>query len=132
MWLSLLLTACLQEGGLYLPADDLAANPPVNLSGRQVTERFPEPASVTSDVLWVVDNSCSMLEEQQRIADNADPFIQHFLDSRQLDWHIGFVTTDMFTDAVTGGVQGAVLQSRQLSAVSRQHAIFRGERRAFA
>jgi predicted small lipoprotein YifL len=100
--LLLIVAGCLQEGGLYLPTDDLAANPPVTLNGRQVTERFPEPAAVTSDVLWVVDNSCSMLEEQQRIADNADPFIQHFLDSRQLDWHIGFVTTDMFTDAGKG------------------------------
>ena len=46
------------------------------------------------DVLWVVDNSCSMSEEQEAIASNFPQFMEYFLDS-SLDYHIGVVSTDM-------------------------------------
>lgn len=101
----LLLTACLSEVSLYQAPPALPANPPQSLSGRAVTERFTEPAPTISDILWVVDNSCSMAEEQRRIADNAAQFIQHFVDSPQLDWHIGVVTTDMVTDEGKGRLE---------------------------
>lgn len=101
----LLLAACLSEVSLYQAPPALPANPPQSLSGRAVTERFTEPAPTISDILWVVDNSCSMAEEQRRIADNASQFIQHFVDSPQLDWHIGVVTTDMVTDDGKGRLE---------------------------
>ncbi len=46
------------------------------------------------DVLWVVDNSCSMLEEQEGLAANFPVFLQFFQESN-IDWHIGVVSTDM-------------------------------------
>lgn len=46
------------------------------------------------DVLWVVDDSCSMYEEQQRLATNFPIFFE-FFEGSGLDYHIGVVSTDM-------------------------------------
>jgi len=46
------------------------------------------------DVLWVIDNSCSMREEQSTLITNFPHFISYFIDSG-LDWHIGVTSTDM-------------------------------------
>lgn len=46
------------------------------------------------DVLWIVDNSCSMGDEQQTVAENFPLFMDFFLGSN-LDYHIGVVSTDM-------------------------------------
>jgi len=46
------------------------------------------------DVLWVVDNSCSMWEEQRAVAANYPSFVEYFVES-ELDYHVGVVSTDM-------------------------------------
>jgi hypothetical protein len=46
------------------------------------------------DVLWVIDNSCSMESEQEEVAADFPLFMQYFLGSG-LDYHIGVVSTDM-------------------------------------
>jgi hypothetical protein len=51
------------------------------------------------DVLWVIDNSLSMNDEQAEVADKFTRFIEG-LESSQLDFHIGVVTTDM--ESATG------------------------------
>jgi hypothetical protein len=53
------------------------------------------------DILWVVDNSCSMLEEQTGVATNFPVFMDFFLGSG-LDYHIGVVSTDMMNDNESG------------------------------
>ena len=45
------------------------------------------------DILFVVDNSCSMPEEQAMLAGTAAAFVD-FLDGEGLDYQIGVVTTD--------------------------------------
>jgi hypothetical protein len=57
------------------------------------------------DVLWVVDNSSSMGEEQAGIADNFPVFLDFFTDSG-LDWHIGVISTDMEDSSHRGRLQG--------------------------
>lgn len=44
------------------------------------------------DVLFVVDNSCSMVDEQEELSAVADEFLTPLVGT---DWHIGVVTTDM-------------------------------------
>lgn len=46
------------------------------------------------DVLFVIDDSCSMGDDQTRLSDNFDAFFGPFT-ARQVDFHIGVVTTDM-------------------------------------
>lgn len=59
----------------------------------------------TVDVLLVVDNSCSMIEEQNKLATNFDTFIQYFTDAN-VDWQIGVVTTDTYQEQFTGRLIG--------------------------
>ena len=58
------------------------------------------------DILWVIDNSGSMAEEQALIADAA-PTLISALNKSGLDWHMGGVTTDMAEPAESGKLQGA-------------------------
>ncbi len=57
------------------------------------------------DVLMVVDNSGSMIEEQAKLATNFQAFIQVFSDI-DVDWQIGVITTDMTTETDQGRLHG--------------------------
>lgn len=61
-----------------------------------------EPASAV-DSLWVVDNSPSMAEEQQRLADAFGQFVAG-LEETHVDFRIGVITTDMDLDNENRGV----------------------------
>ena len=66
---------------------------------------FQQSRINTVDVLLVVDNSCSMAEEQNKLAGNFDAFIQYFSEA-EVDWQIGVVTTDVITEGFMGRLQG--------------------------
>lgn len=55
--------------------------------------------STKLDMLWVVDNSGSMCQEQATLRNNFQLFIEK-LDETNLDFHIGVTTTDMNPDYV--------------------------------
>ena len=57
-----------------------------------------------TDIMFVVDNSCSMGDDQQRLVDNFPSFARWFLGSG-LDYHIGVVSTDMDDPAQRGKLQ---------------------------
>lgn len=59
----------------------------------------------TVDLLVVVDNSCSMIEEQRKLATNFDTFIDYFEDAH-VDWQIGVITTDMEQEQFRGHLVG--------------------------
>ena len=71
------------------------------VSAGEQTDEFVQEVEDRVDVLWVVDNSCSMAEEQANLAANAATFLG-LLDDDGLDYQIGVVTTDDPT------LQGAV------------------------
>lgn len=60
------------------------------------------------DVLWVVDNSGSMLTKQQNLATSFDSFTQIFL-NKNFDFHMSIITTDTRATPVgqAGEFQGA-------------------------
>ena len=53
---------------------------------------YQEPTDQV-DILWVIDNSPSMEDEQAEVADKFEAFIGN-LEDTQLDFHVGVVTTD--------------------------------------
>ena len=57
-------------------------------------DRITQLARPKTDVLWVIDHSCSMYEEQTALTNNFDAFINYFIGSG-LDWHVGVVSMDM-------------------------------------
>lgn len=66
---------------------------------------FQQNRRNTVDVLLVVDNSGSMIEEQEKLASNFEAFISHFA-AVDVDFRIGVVTTDTVQAAHQGRLQG--------------------------
>ena len=64
------------------------------------TDRFEQLETPEVDILFVIDDSCSMSEEQAGLIGNFQSFIQ-FADSQALDYRIAVVTTDV--DACSNG-----------------------------
>lgn len=77
-----------------------------SVAGDGVTERFAvaEPADV--DMLFVIDNSGSMQEEQQAIANNFTGFANVALQS-SVGFQFGIVTTDMEAGDQAGRLRGS-------------------------
>lgn len=51
-------------------------------------DEFQQRTIAASDILFVVDDSCSMSEEQEELSENFDAFISNFVGTN-LDYHIG-------------------------------------------
>lgn len=79
---------------------------------------FEQVRKNTVDVLLVVDNSCSMIDEQEKLAASFDTFISAF-DGVDVDWQIGAVTTDMADIDQSGRLLGGDDEVVLLSAEGR-------------
>jgi hypothetical protein len=72
---------------------------------RTQTDVFTQEIRKTVDILLVVDNSGSMIDEQIKLAANFDNFIEQFLEA-EVDYQIGVVTTDMDDQTQAGRLVG--------------------------
>lgn len=77
-----------------------ACNVENDFSSPNQTDYFYQAENNEVDILWVVDNSCSMTEEQQTLANGFTTFILAMEDSGT-DFQIGVITTD--TDTAAAG-----------------------------
>ncbi|MCB9738810.1 MAG: VWA domain-containing protein [Deltaproteobacteria bacterium] len=71
----------------------------------EFTDEFEQGAGKKVDVLFVIDNSGSMGDEQNNLATNFKTFIQ-VATLWQNDFHLGVVTTDMKAGNQSGRLQG--------------------------
>jgi hypothetical protein len=58
------------------------------------TETFQQAPSNEVDILWIIDNSVSMVQEQTAVANGGTQFISH-LEETGMDFHLGVITSDM-------------------------------------
>ena len=93
--------SALLAGALFLAG---CPEPPT-LIQRVQTDVFDQEIRKTVDILLVVDNSCSMIDEQIKLAANFDSFIEQFL-TAEVNYQIGVVTTDMTDPAQQGRLVG--------------------------
>jgi hypothetical protein len=64
------------------------------------------PSNDVLDLLWVVDNSCSMSEEQAAVAAAGNAMVQ-LLTTTNLSWRLALTTTDVLNGSLTArGVSG--------------------------
>lgn len=107
----ILLTALLIAGCVeYTPRTTVPAPAipnPRDLEPTHQVDVLVQAGTPEVDVLWVVDNSCSMEEEQEGIASNFPVFLDYFEQSG-LDWHIGVISTDMGDPLHEGKLQSHV------------------------
>ncbi len=63
------------------------------VAGGTTTDNFQQQGNNWADVLWVVDNSCSMGDEQGKLGDDFSYF-HSIINNAGVDYHIANVTTD--------------------------------------
>ena len=83
----------------------------VPVAGEAVTmgeleDTFTQNGEGQTDVLFVIDNSGSMSEHQNKVADNISSFFTYF-QSLQLDYQMGVVTADVDCANQSGRLQGS-------------------------
>ncbi len=68
-----------------------------------VTENFQQSAEETKklDIMWIIDNSGSMSDEQSDLGSNFDSFITQFI-NMDVDFKMGITTTDTSSDSKKG------------------------------
>jgi hypothetical protein len=103
------------SASLFIKSDATASssNPYVTVSLRgsgttnaHQTDTFQQAAQPKTDVLFIVDDSGSMSEEQGHLADNASRFAG-IADQLHSDYHIAVVTTDVENASESGKFQGS-------------------------
>ena len=62
--------------------------------GENQLDQYLQQGNNATDILFVVDNSCSMSEEQSSLAVNFASFLQ-IIQSLDMDYHLGVVSTDI-------------------------------------
>lgn len=90
------------EALLEVPADGFGATDAI------YEQSFIQEYYAEVDVLWVVDNSGSMSEEQGQVVANFQDFINEFI-ALGLDYHMAVVTTDMDDPTQQGRFRGPVV-----------------------
>ena len=72
-------------------------------SYQSMTETFNQSASTTKklDILWVIDDSGSMADEQDALGTNFSAFIDNFI-AKNVDFKMAITTTDCSTDLKCG------------------------------
>lgn len=75
----------------------------VSNDAEPITQNFVVPGDVKVDVLFVVDNSGSMADDQRLLADNFAAFIAVAFDDPNLDVQLGVTTTDVISPEAAAG-----------------------------
>lgn len=74
-----------------------------NYSRAKAVEEFDQAPSNEVDILWVIDNSVSMANEQASVAAGAEDFLAR-LETTDMDFHLGVINTDMDETNPNAGV----------------------------
>ncbi len=73
--------------------------------GSLQVDTFSQKTSAKIDILWIIDNSGTMIQEQANLANNFDAFIE-VVENSSVDYQIGVISTDMENIAFAGKLQG--------------------------
>lgn len=83
----------------------MACNPEQNISRVIQSDVFLQEPTNEVDILWIVDNSNSMEDEQEAIANKFEDFINN-IEEANADFHLGVVSTDLENPDQNGKLQG--------------------------
>lgn len=95
------LMACGIENNVKGPQADPIGSQPPEVENPIQEDRIVQATEPVVDVLFIVDNSSSMGDEQLNLQNNFPGFMTYFVNSG-LDYHIGVVATDMQSTEFSG------------------------------
>jgi hypothetical protein len=81
------------------------SNPTIGLDPKCTLEKFTQTIESTKklDILWVIDNSGSMNDEQDALGSNFSAFIDEFI-QKQVDFKMAITTTDTSRSYLKGAI----------------------------
>ncbi len=88
---------------------------PDALGPTQWEDEYQQRTVAQSDILFVVDSSCSMEGEQAELASNFDGFISNFIGTT-VDYHIGVVDGDL--SSMSASEEGRLIEQRGVRWIS--------------
>ncbi|MEQ1569310.1 MAG: hypothetical protein ABMA64_26975 [Myxococcota bacterium] len=103
-WRSVLLGVALagcSETGLSVELPDPAASNPPPLRATSQTDNVVQVTTPRVDILWMIDNSCSMSNEQDDLTHNI-PYFMNFFVGSGLDYHVGVTSSDTISSNYSG------------------------------
>ncbi|MBX2803319.1 MAG: hypothetical protein KTR31_36905 [Myxococcales bacterium] len=98
--------ACQGEQGFVAELPELDIGAPAPPEEVEQTDVIVQVTTPRVDILYTIDNSCSMSNEQVALGEAFPQFIGYFVGSG-LDYHIGVVSTDMDSNAHKGKLRTA-------------------------
>jgi len=105
MWLVTLTTpmwgGCIETGIGGPRAQSGPLGNPAELENTIVVDEVLQVTTPKADILWMIDNSCSMGDEQGDLTENFPFFMDYFLGSG-LDYHIAITTSDTISSNYAG------------------------------
>jgi len=102
-----LASGCAIENNLGQQPPSWPNSVPPPIPGVSKTDALLQVTTPKVDILWMVDNSCSMYNEQGDLTANFPYFMDFFLGSG-LDYHVGVVSSDIIENH--NGSQGKLVQ----------------------
>jgi hypothetical protein len=100
----LLMVACVNENEFFKDLPPIVNNTNRPVPNTEQTDSILQVTTPMVDVLWTIDNSCSMATYQDNLADNFPSFMDYF-DGSGLDYHVGVVSTDTDNPTHSGKLQ---------------------------
>jgi hypothetical protein len=111
-----LLVACSDSELRQIYEEPAFFEQPDALGPTQWEDEYQQRTVAQSDILFVVDSSCSMEGEQAELAANFDGFISNFIGST-VDYHIGVVDGDL--SGMSDTEEGQLIQKQGVRWISR-------------
>jgi hypothetical protein len=65
----------------------------IGISDGPADDLFMQPPGPENDILWVIDNSCSMFDKQAKLVQNLSHFVD-YADAQHADYQMAVTTTD--------------------------------------
>lgn len=105
-------SGCIIENGIGQDVPDWPAPAPIPVREETRTDVIVQTTTPKVDILWMVDNSCSMSDDQTRLTENFPAFMDYFVGSG-LDYHVGVTSSDIIQSA-PNGADGKLVVKRGL------------------
>jgi len=96
-----ILVGCSSDYDIGQDVEAFGANNPQGIEAPINSDRIVQTTAAEVDVLFVIDNSGSMSDNQTKLGQNFPEFMKEF-EGSGLDYHIGVITTDVYTDGHNG------------------------------
>ncbi len=105
-------SGCIIENGIGIDVPEWPAPAPIPVAEVTRTDVIVQTQTPQVDILWMVDNSCSMGDDQTRLTQNFPAFMDYFVGSG-LDFHVGVTSSDIIQTS-PNGADGKLVITRGL------------------